>query len=116
MKFVEHLKRQISWSRANFGPHERREGVIDHIKKELVEVETAITVMHRINEWTDVAILGVDGLWRSIAAVYPELTTDQIAERVVAEILAKQNQNEKRDWPDWRTSEPDKAIEHVKGA
>ena len=37
----QHLKRQIAFSRATFGPGERRAGVIDHIRKELAEVEEA---------------------------------------------------------------------------
>ncbi|MGH6882853.1 MAG: dATP/dGTP pyrophosphohydrolase domain-containing protein [Hypericibacter sp.] len=29
-------------------------------------------------------------------------------------VVAKQAVNEQRSWPDWRTADPDKAIEHVR--
>ena len=32
----------------------------------------------------------------------------------IAAIKAKQERNEGRQWPDWRTADPDKAIEHVR--
>jgi hypothetical protein len=38
MNLIEHLTRQIAFSRATFGPAERTAGVIDHIRKELVEI------------------------------------------------------------------------------
>lgn len=30
--------------------------------------------------------------------------------------VAKQEKNEARTWPDWRTADPNKAIEHVRGS
>ena len=38
--------------------------------------------------------------------------TDQAALKAVHAIMAKQARNEARVWPDWRTADPDKAIEH----
>lgn len=35
-------------------------------------------------------------------------------EAIAAAIEAKQTKNEGRQWPDWRTAEPGKAIEHVR--
>ena len=32
----------------------------------------------------------------------------------IAAIKAKQGRNEAREWPDWRTADPDAAIEHVR--
>ena len=107
--FVDHLKRQIAWSRATFGPGARTEGVLDHIRKELDEIQEA---HGDPAEWVDVAILALDGLWRSLKAVYPHLTTDEIAKLVFTFIVKKQAKNEERYWPDWRTADPDKAIEH----
>lgn len=109
--FLSHLKRQIAFSRATFGPGSRQKGVIDHIKKEFKEIEDS--GYNDPNEWTDVAILGIDGLWRSLSVWMPgPATTDEIAEEVVRRIVAKQNRNELRTWPDWRTAPVDKAIEH----
>jgi hypothetical protein len=35
-------------------------------------------------------------------------------DEIVAALVAKQAKNEARVWPDWRKSDPDKAIEHTK--
>lgn len=56
---VGHLKRQMAWSHATFGPGERTAGVIDHIRKELVEVEQGDG---DASEWVDVVILALDAL------------------------------------------------------
>lgn len=95
-----HLIRQRDWSYETFGPDARTKGVIDHIRKELVEIEAA---PEDLEEWIDVVILALDGAWR--AGHSP---------RAISEALsAKQARNELRSWPDWRTASPDHAIEHV---
>ena len=53
----QHLVRQMVFSRATFGPGERTKGVIDHIRKELIEIEQADD---RAEEWVDVVILALD--------------------------------------------------------
>jgi len=95
----EHLQRQREWSEKTFGPGPRTGGIIDHITKELVEIEAD---PGDVKEWLDVVVLALDGAWRAGA------TPDQIIDLLVA----KQDRNEKRVWPDWRTMSPDKAIEH----
>lgn len=94
-----HLERQRAFSRRTFGPGTRAAGVIDHIRKELLEIEDDPT---DVKEWIDVIILAFDGAWR--AGYEPA--------QIVEAIVAKQAKNEKRRWPDWRTADPDKAIEH----
>lgn len=96
---VSHLHRQRTFSRNTFGPGARTKGVIDHIRKELAEIEAE---PEDISEWVDVILLAFDGAWR--AGWEPE--------DIVAAIEAKQSKNEGRTWPDWRTASPDKAIEH----
>lgn len=98
--FFDHVERQRKWSQDTFGP-QRVKGVIDHIKKEIQEVESA---PDDLEEWIDLIILSIDGACRMGA------TTTQI----IQGLLAKQLKNENREWPDWRTMPPDKAIEHVK--
>lgn len=98
-----HLRRQRTWSADTFGPGARAKGVVDHIRKELNEIEGD---PQDITEWIDVVILALDGAWRSGA------TEDQI----IAALAAKQAINEQRDWPDWRTADPNKAIEHTRSA
>lgn len=97
--FVEHLRRQKEFSAKTFGPGRRVKGVVDHIKKELVEVEASGGCL---SEWTDVIILGLDGALRSGAD----------PKDVISAIRYKQAKNEARKWPDWRTADPNKAIGH----
>jgi len=103
MDLVAHLRRQSEWSARTFGPGDRTLGVVDHIHRELAEVVADRNAgRDTLPEWIDVAILAFDGAWRSGA------TPEQIAEA----LAAKQAKNECRSWPDWRTADPDKAIEH----
>ena len=97
---VAHLKRQIAWSTQTFGPGERTEGILDHLRRELNE----IAVCPDLGEWIDVVILALDGAWRCGFS----------ATEITSALVAKQEINESREWPDWRTAEPGKAIEHVK--
>lgn len=109
-----HLKRQMAFSHATFGPGQRTAGVIDHIKKELIEVEYAIGFDEKTKEWADVVILALDGLTRHLAFYGGGARSDPntVVEEAVAYIENKQSANEARDWPDWRTSDPNRAIEH----
>lgn len=99
---IEHLKRQIAWSEKTFGPGTRHKGVVDHIRKELVEIEEDPS---DLMEWIDVIILGIDGAWRSGAT----------AEEIADALFRKQKKNESRNWPDWRTAPEDQAICHIRG-
>lgn len=98
---VTHLDRQREWSEKTFGPGDRTEGVLDHICKELAEVKND---PDDIYEWVDIVLLALDGAWRA------GYTSTDIA----LAIDNKQKKNERRQWPDWKTSEPGKAIEHIK--
>jgi hypothetical protein len=98
---LAHLGRQREWSARTFGPGSRTKGVVDHIRKELAEIEAAPL---DLSEWIDVAILAFDGAWR--AGYNPNEIIDMLR--------TKQARNESRTWPDWRTAAPDKAIEHVR--
>ncbi|MCP1617004.1 uncharacterized protein DUF550 [Pseudomonas sp. SLBN-26] len=97
--FAAHLQRQREFSERTFGPGSRAKGVVDHIRKELKEIEAS---PGDLSEWIDVVILALDGAWRSGA------TPAQIIDALVA----KQTRNEARTWPDWRSVPLDKAIEH----
>jgi hypothetical protein len=112
MDLEQHIRRQMAWSRATFGPGERSEGVPDHIRKELAEIAAEPTADGRAREWVDVVILALDGLWRSMSA--DNWHHDDIPAGLIDMILAMQSRNETRDWPDWRTADPTKAIEHLR--
>ncbi|WP_371409756.1 DUF550 domain-containing protein [Micromonospora zamorensis] len=98
-----HLVRQRAFSEGTFGPGPRTEGVLDHIRKELAEIEAA---PDDLSEWVDVVILALDGAWR--AGHEPQ--------QIIDAIVAKQAKNEARVWPDWRTAKPGQAIEHDRTA
>jgi len=100
---IGHIVRQKAFSEKAFGPGERIEGLMDHIRKELVEIEEN---PNDIEEWADLILLALDGAWRQ------RYSAVDIA-RAIESKLAK---NERREWPDWRTAEPGKAIEHVRPA
>lgn len=96
-----HLERQRQWSRETFGPGSHNNGIIDHIEKELKEIEAA---PYDLEEWVDVIILSIDGAWR--AGHEPQ--------EIIDGIIAKQKKNESRRWPDWRSVPEGKAIEHLR--
>lgn len=54
-----YLEPAIAFSFETFGPGTRSAGVIDHIRKEIKEAESDPS------EWVDIAILALDGAWRS---------------------------------------------------
>ncbi len=82
-----HLERQRDWSTKTFGPGDRAKGVVDHIRKELLEIERD---PRDLTEWIDVVILALDGAWRSGAS----------PEGIIKALVAKQAKNEARKWPD----------------
>lgn len=113
MDLRQHLIRQMAFSHATFGPGERMKGLIDHIRKELVEVGSA---NGDASEWVDVVILALDGLTRRLAYCNgPRADPGDVAETACRMILGKQSLNEAREWPDWRSQSADRAIEHVRG-
>ncbi len=98
---VAHLHRQKTFSLKTFGPGPRTAGVLDHIEKEIAEIRAEPA---DLEEWIDIVLLALDGAWR--AGHGPEAIATALA--------AKQAKNEARRWPDWRVSDPDKAIQHIK--
>lgn len=99
--FHAHLARQRAFSDKTFGPGPRTAGVLDHIRKELTEIEAA---PFDLSEWIDVVILALDGAGRA----------GHSPDQIIAALVAKQEKNEARTWPDWRTVPLDRAIEHVR--
>lgn len=95
------ISAQILFSLNTFGPGDRTKGVVDHIRKELHEIESDPS---DFTEWIDVLILAIDGAWR--VGLSPQ--------NIIDLYFSKMDVNRNRTWPDWRTAEPDKAIEHVR--
>ncbi|ARB06145.1 hypothetical protein FDH38_gp091 [Dinoroseobacter phage vB_DshS-R5C] len=138
--FHDHLSRQCAVGREKFGPGERTKGVMDHIRKEFDEIEAEETPDGRAEEWTDVAILGLDGLLRAVREMLRkqlskqevphginvdrggnilgyngEPTNDFVAAVACRMIRQKQAKNELRDFGNWRDKSEDVAIEHTRG-
>jgi len=80
-------------------PVRRTKGLIDHITKELAEIEAK---PDDISEWADLIILAFDGAWRH----------GHSAADIIHAVKDKQAANETRTWPDWRDRSEDEAIEH----
>lgn len=96
---INHLRRQRDFSKKTFGPGRRVDGVLDHMEKEMEEVREH---PDDLEEWIDLAMLAFDGAWRSGAS--PKQVADCFRDKLI--------KNENRKWPDWRKSDPSKAIEH----
>lgn len=95
-----HLEHQKEFSLRTFGPGTRTEGVLRHIADELDEIRADPS---DVTEWADVIILALDGAWRA----------GHSPQEIIDAIVMKQERNEKRTWPDWRTVSSDKPISHV---
>jgi Protein of unknown function (DUF550) len=98
-----HLDRQFDFSQQTFGPGFIVTGIMDHIRKELTEIEKD---PFDLSEWIDVIILALDGAMRA----------GYTSREVINALVAKQTKNENRKWPDWRTADRSKAIEHDRSA
>lgn len=98
---ITHLRRQREFSLTTFGPGYSTGRILDHIRKELTEIESA---PKDLEEWIDLIMLACDGAWR--AGYSPEQITGMLERKLT--------KNEQRDWPDWREADPNKAIEHIK--
>lgn len=98
---VAHIRRQSEWSEATFGPGPRPAQVVDHIRKELKEIERDPA---DLSEWCDVVAMALDGARRA----------GHSAEEIARQLAAKLETNKARRWPDWRTADRTKAIEHIR--
>lgn len=101
---VKHIERQKRWSEMAFGPIksvDRTNGVLDHMTKEIEEVRKN---PKDTEEWIDLMMLSIDGAWRNGAT----------PEEIAYTLEMKLKKNMRREWPDWREADPEKAIEHVK--
>ena len=112
-KVIEHLRSQIAFSVATFGPGTRINGVLDHISKEIEEVRAEPS----LEEWIDIVILAMDGAWRHVTfskeGEGPAENSATTAANLVATALhRKLDRNFFRTWPNWRDQPRDRAIEH----
>ena len=120
---IKYAKCHKTWSWSTFGPPresrrvpmngdipcgERTDcigGVIDHIGQELYEVTHAADREARRFEWVDIVILAMEGYLRDGGTPMG----------FALDLGQKQRINEQRKWPDWRQTDPGKAIQHIEG-
>lgn len=95
---IDYITRHIEWSATTFGPGKRTLGLTNHIRKELVEIESA---PDDVEEWIDVIILALDGAWRAGAS----------GDEILSTLLFKQYKNLKRQWP--QNVAQDQPTEHI---
>lgn len=105
--FEKYLEERAAWSIETFGPldHQRdtrAAAILDHIRKELIEIERS---PHDLEEWIDVISLALDGALRCAGAASTE---------ILPALVAKLEKCKARTWPDWRTHPPGNAVEHVR--
>lgn len=98
---LSHLHDQYEWAMKTFGPGERLKPLLKHARKEIDEIEKA---PKDLSEWVDALMILTDGAMRQ------GFTPEQIADGWVAKLW--QNEHS-RQWPDWRTANPEEPIEHV---
>lgn len=94
---IDYIEKQMAWSEQTFGQGKRTKGIIQHIQKELKEIEEA---PEDLSEWCDVVILALDGAWR--AGYSPD--------EIVSQLINKQAINFRRSWP--KPVSQDVAVEH----
>lgn len=96
--FIDETK---AFSEIVFGPGLKTKSILDHIRREMIEVEAKPC---DLDEWVDIILLAIDGAWR--CGFSPK--------QICAALWAKLRKNKLRKWPDWRTLDPDQAIEHIR--
>jgi len=99
-KLENWLKKQEKWSSKTFGHGRRTLGLLEHIRRELVEIEER---PNDLGEWIDVVILALDGFWRHGG------NPDSVMEY----LTAKHRENFLRRWP--KPNSEHEAVEHIRG-
>jgi len=111
MTFEVAYRQTYEWQVKTFGPHHKALGLIDHIQKELVEIEQQ---PNDLEEWIDLMFLSWGGASDCVKAHFPKASPKEIVSVVLSAFKSKLKKNKNRKWPDWRTAERGKAIEHIK--
>ena len=89
------------WNFNTYGPGERLTGTIEHIKKELEEIEKE---PHDLVEWVDVIMLAMNGALRH----------GHEPQAIIDAFFKKFEINKKRKWKDWREVPEGEPITHIK--
>lgn len=98
---VDFLQDQAAFSEKTFGPGERLNGVLSHLRKELAEIDNN---PKDLSEWIDVILLALDGARRQGFSF----------REIIETLMYKLAKNKLRKWPDWRNHGTDEPIEHMR--
>lgn len=124
--FKEWLAQDIPFSFRAFGEGMRSKGIREHVRRELVEIEKD---PNDPEEWADVVILGLDGLWRCLYYgtytknfPYPPPSPSgpdcwdvtRLSELIAVILRSKLEKNERRKWP--APQGQDTPVEHDRTA
>lgn len=95
---------QKIWSFETFGPPSFKgpKGPLDHLRKEVEEAYHETDVEDQKMELVDCLFLVFDACHRC------HMPYDELVSKCQAKLMI----NRSRYWPDWRETDPDKAIEH----
>lgn len=96
---------QKDWSEKTFGPPEFRgpAGPLKHLAKEAMEAASEeVGTEKQLEELADCLFLIVDATFRS-----GFWTTD-----LLSAAMKKLDKNKEREWPDWKSADPNAPIEH----
>lgn len=107
---IAHLQDQHAFAARTFGPGLRDEALAAHIRKELVEVAEAADHLAASEERIDVIILASEAALRRLEAA----EHGNHAMALATLLAAKQAENERRRWGDWRKAAPGQPIEHIR--
>lgn len=100
---AEFIDSKFAWSLETFGPGDRLNGVLAHVRQELSEIEAD---PKDPVEWADAILLLMDGACRQGIA----------GAQLLEALVNKQAKNVRRKWPDWRTHTENEPIRHIKAA
>lgn len=106
LAMLSFFEKQRDWSYETFGPPSFKgpKGPLAHLKKEAEEAREEVDPEKRKVEIVDCLFLVFDAAHRS-GMSYVDL---------IRGAFAKLEVNKKRTWPDWRGTNPDNPIEHVR--
>lgn len=107
MDLVQFLRVFRLWMNNTFGSDEERgaetwRGTLAHAKLEMAEIEASRG--KDLEEWVDLIMLSM------ASAIRAGFSPAEIAKG----IQDKHMKNTTRNWPDWRTMDPDQPIEHIR--
>jgi hypothetical protein len=98
LKWAEGL---VQWQHETFGPNRPVTGVLEHMRREIAEIEAK---PQDRAEWADLLILLIAGADRAGVPL----------KDVLEAAVLKTHVNKRRKWPDWRTQPEDAPIHHLK--